>query len=175
MPADRPITWRSYPARGSASAVAKPNAANVQSILYALALLCASIASASAANITMGPEFHPPKGYVIPTDEQLARTPGKYRGKIVVTGGKVSQVLPNPDDDTQVILMVQSETDPFGANSTTMVVYKHFDPDNRILEGDRVILWGSYEGLRSYDTVLHAQRTVPCIVAEQVMLVPKGQ
>jgi hypothetical protein len=71
--------------------------------------------------------------------------------------------------------MVQSETDPFGANNTIMVVYGHFDPDNRILEGDRVILWGSYRGLRSYQTVLNAQRTIPCIVAEQVMLVPRGQ
>jgi hypothetical protein len=153
----------------------------VKTILIATALI-ASIASASAGGIsvtthgdvTIGRDkFDPPKGARSPTDEQLARSPGQYRGKAIISGGVVSQVVEDDDDPNRVVLMVRSISDY--DELPLLVAYEHYDPDSRILEGDRVILWGEYAGMQSYETVLNAHRTIPRVNAEQVVVLPKNR
>ena len=115
-------------------------------------------------------DFSPPKDKLIPSYEQMARTPSKYIGKHVLTGGRVFQVL---EEDGITILLIQSETR--SSVDTIIVRYKNPDPDTRILEDDRVVLWGDFIGLHTYETALRISRTVPLIDAKELtILPPKG-
>jgi hypothetical protein len=147
----------------------------MKTLRYALPVLAALLtAPAVAATVSLGPEFHPPKGYIEPSFEQLNRSPNRYTSKTLVTGGRVFQVINDPDNAGRFIYLIQSEIDPYGSNSTIMVLDNDADRDNRILEGDRVILWGEFKGLQNYQTGFNIQRTVPFITAGQVMQIPKG-
>jgi hypothetical protein len=55
-------------------------------------------------DVTIGRDkFDPPKGAPSPTDEQLARSPGQYRGKATISGGVVSQVVEDNNNPNRVL------------------------------------------------------------------------
>jgi hypothetical protein len=105
--------------------------------------------------------------------DQIARDPGKYQGAIVVFEGKVVQAL---ESGQNLVLRVDVApnvdiSDPnFRISGDIVYVdYRKNHPDEtRILEGDKVRLWGKYVGIYSYKAVLGQTIQIPHVVAQIV-------
>lgn len=101
--------------------------------------------------------------------EQLARTPDKFKGSFVVFEGKVVQALESGD---RVVLRVNTAADDWQDNFAGNVVYVDYRKDRpdepRILEDDKVVFWGAYNGIQSYKAVLGQTISIPWVVARLV-------
>lgn len=94
--------------------------------------------------------------------EEVARNPDSYEGKRVKFKGEVIQVLQDGNDYT---LRVNVTKVSYGYTDTIMVAYTAADGDPRILEDDVVTLYGTMQGMYSYESVLGATITVPLMFA----------
>ena len=105
------------------------------------------------------------KASCIPGDyEELSRNPDKHKGEYVTFTGKVMQV--QEVLSTTTILINVTQMDDGGLN---LGIYE--DPvyctvvipegESRILQEDMVTVYGEFQGLKSYMTVLGAQNTIP--------------
>ena len=94
--------------------------------------------------------------------EQLSRTPDKFVGSKVKFTGTVLQILEGTDEN-------QGRMSTSGAYDD--VIYFGYDPsilDVRLLENDVITIYGESYGLWSYETVLGATITLPCIWVEKI-------
>ncbi len=89
----------------------------------------------------------------------VARNPDAYDGASAVFRGKVVQVM---QQGNIYILRVNKDSD---YNSTVYVTYLADEGAPRILEDDVVTLWGSLNGLMTYETIFGASVTIPSFVA----------
>lgn len=98
------------------------------------------------------------------TYDELARNPDSYKGKNVVLTGEVIQVIESTssrDIELRVII----------GNSYDDVIYVSYtlkDGEGRILEDDVLTIYGTFEGLISYETVLGAKVTIPYVNAQYI-------
>lgn len=94
--------------------------------------------------------------------EQLSRTPDKYVGSKVKFTGTVLQILEGTDEN-------QGRMSTSGAYDD--VIYFGYNPsilDVRLLNNDVITIYGESYGLWSYETVLGATITLPCIWVEKI-------
>ena len=91
----------------------------------------------------------------------VARNPNKYEGTKVKVSGKVIQVM--EDSSLGVVytaLRVQESRD-----KVWYVTMFRLPNESRVLENDRVTLYGEFNGLKTYTTVMGASITIPSMFA----------
>jgi len=85
----------------------------------------------------------------------------------VVYRGEVIQVMESGDNIVYRINVTKSE---FGYDDTVYVTYKRGKDEPRILEDDIVTFWGESKGLKSYQSTLGGQITIPQVNAVAIEL-----
>lgn len=93
------------------------------------------------------------------TYEQLARTPDKLMGKAVKFHGKVIQVIER-DTEVQMRFAVNDDYDK--------ILYCAISKDNlkgtRILENDKITIYGLSNGLITYDSTMGGKISIPGVL-----------
>lgn len=92
----------------------------------------------------------------------ISRDPDPYKGNLYKFDGKVLQVMENGQD---VTLRVASKGN---YDDVVYVTYHRAEGESRILEDDRVTVYGTSMGLYTYETVMGAAVTIPHIVADSI-------
>lgn len=96
------------------------------------------------------------------TYEQLARTPDKLMGRAVKFHGKVIQIIEG-DTEVQMRLAVNDDYDK--------ILYCAISKDNlkgtRILENDKITLYGVSTGLITYDSTMGGKISIPGVLIEK--------
>lgn len=97
----------------------------------------------------------------------MSRDPDTYEGNLYKFDGKVLQVMEQSQTGgtTRVTLRVVSRG---RYDDVVYVVYYRGAGEARILEDDRVTVYGTSEGLYTYETVMGAEVTIPMILADSV-------
>lgn len=96
------------------------------------------------------------------TYDQLARTPDDYEDKLVTLSGEVLQVLED-NGTVNIRLAVDNDYDKvaYGVYDSSLV-------SSRVLEGDKITVYGTSGGLYSYETVLGNNTTVPLVYIDEI-------
>lgn len=96
------------------------------------------------------------------TYDQLARTPDDYEDKLVTFSGEVLQVLED-NGTANIRLAVDNDYDKvaYGVYDSSLV-------SSRVLEGDKITVYGMSGGLYSYETVLGNTTTVPLVYIDKI-------
>lgn len=96
------------------------------------------------------------------TYDQLARTPDDYEDKLVTLNGEVLQVLED-NGTVNIRLAVDNDYDKvaYGVYDSSLV-------SSRVLEGDKITVYGTSGGLYSYETVLGNNTTVPLVYIAEI-------
>ena len=98
--------------------------------------------------------------------KNIARDPHLYQGKMARFTGKVIQVM---ESGNSVVLRVNVTKSTYGYKDTVFVTYtKKSSQESRILEDDIVTLYGTLEGLKSYETIFGATVTIPAMEAKYI-------
>lgn len=96
------------------------------------------------------------------TYEQLARTPDKLMGRAVKFHGKVIQIIEG-DTEVQMRLAVNDDYDK--------ILYCAISKDNlkgtRILENDKITLYGVSTGLITYNSTMGGKISIPGVLIEK--------
>lgn len=96
------------------------------------------------------------------TYEQLARTPDKLMGKAVKFHGKVIQIIEG-DTEVQMRLAVNDDYDK--------ILYCAISKDNlkgtRILENDKITIYGLSTGLITYDSTMGGKISIPGVLIQK--------
>lgn len=96
------------------------------------------------------------------TYEQLARTPDKLMGRAVKFHGKVIQIIEG-DTEVQMRLAVNDDYDK--------ILYCAISKDNlkgtRILENDKITIYGVSTGLITYDSTMGGKISIPGVLIEK--------
>ena len=96
------------------------------------------------------------------TYDQLARTPDDYKGEKVKFKGKVVQVLEG-DSTIDLRLAVNSDYDK--------MVYLYYPKklvSSRVLEDDKITIYGVSEGLYTYKSTMGGHITIPIIRVDKI-------
>lgn len=96
------------------------------------------------------------------TYDQLARTPKDYEGKNIKMSGEVLQLMEGTDA-TAIRMATDSSWDD--------VIYIEYDPsitNERILEGDKITVYGMYCGIFQYESTLGGMISVPSIYVHHI-------
>lgn len=101
------------------------------------------------------------------TIDMLNRQPEYYIGKEVYFGGTVLQTMYDTNDSSAVDLRVKVNGAK-SANNVIYVTYKLKDGNMRILEDDYVDLYGTFDGMITYEAVLGNNVTIPRINGEHI-------
>src|SRR6516225_11866325 len=99
--------------------------------------------------------------------EELARNPNVYRGATVKFEGKVVQAgygFLRVDVEAHIAAIDR----PGLGGSIVYVTYDHKPNESRILEGDKVRLWGQSNGIITYKAVLGHMIEIPSVAARIV-------
>lgn len=92
--------------------------------------------------------------------DDLARTPDSYKNMKLVITGKVVQVI-EKSNGAQYRIAIDDNYDQM-----FYVDYTGAFGQGRILEDDTVTLWGTYDGLMSYNSTLGGKITIPSLIAK---------
>lgn len=92
--------------------------------------------------------------------DDLARNPDDHKYDYVYLSGDVIQVQENEDE---VIFLIDVEQ-----GDTAIAFYTYKEGESRVLEGDQITIYGMYEGLYTYTSVLGAEITVPNIFTRHI-------
>lgn len=96
------------------------------------------------------------------TYDQLARTPDKYIGEKVKFSGEVIQVMEG-NGETQIRLAVNNNYDK--------IIYAGFDSSavqSRVLENDKITIYGMSSGLISYESTLGGTISIPGVLIDKI-------
>ena len=95
---------------------------------------------------------------------QLAREPTRFVGAVVTMRGKVTQSVQSSRSVMLRINVTPGQHDIW--SDTVYVEYtRRSESEPRILENDIVAIWGAFEGIKSYSTVLGATAQIPHVNA----------
>lgn len=96
------------------------------------------------------------------TYDNLARTPDDYKGKKVKFYGKVIQVMEG-DGEVQIRLAVNEDYDTIllGGYDSTIV-------SSRVLEDDKITIYGTSLGLISYKSTMGGTITIPAVSIDKI-------
>lgn len=98
--------------------------------------------------------------------ESIARNPDQYKGKYAKFTGEVIQVL---ESGKNVELRVNVTKGAYMYEDTIYVTYtRKNETESRILENDIVTIYGTLEGLKSYESILKTTITIPQINAKYI-------
>ena len=96
--------------------------------------------------------------------QSLARAPGNHVGSLVTMRGRVAEVVESYGHLTLRINVTRGQFDQW--SDTVYVEHKRQSAaETRILEKDIVAIWGKFEGIKSYTTVLGATVQIPHVNA----------
>lgn len=101
--------------------------------------------------------------------KKLARTPGKYEGKKVKFTGEIVQVMED-EDTSSGVYRINVTKGSYGLWDDTVYVEYWGSSEKRFLEDDIVTFYGESKGLCTYQTVLGASVTIPCVNAKYITL-----
>lgn len=96
------------------------------------------------------------------TYDQLARTPDEYEGKKVKFYGKVIQVTEG-NSYTQIRFAVDEDYDKI-----ILAIYRSSIITSRVLEDDKITIYGTSKGLETYTTVLGSSVTIPYVLIDKI-------
>jgi myosin heavy subunit len=96
------------------------------------------------------------------TYDQLARNPDEYNGEKVKYKGKVIQVV---EGDSEVTLRVAVNRD---YDKVILVVYAKSLVSSRVLEDDTITVYGTSQGLYTYQSTMGGMITIPLIFADKI-------
>lgn len=100
--------------------------------------------------------------------DTIARDPDKYKDTYGKYTGEIIQVI---EDGDEVDLRVNITKDKYGWYTDTIyVVYTLKEGESRLLEEDIITIYGMNGGTISYESVLGATITIPCVYAEYIEL-----
>lgn len=100
--------------------------------------------------------------------KQIARKPYDYEGKYARFTGKVIQVV---ESGLDTILRVKLNEEYQSTDDVLYVEYRRSDMrDSRILDDDKIALYGVLDGLETYSTVLNSQASIPRMIAYTIEL-----
>ena len=91
--------------------------------------------------------------------DNLARTPDDFLSEKIVLSGKVIQVMED-DSTTQLRLATNEDYD-----AVVLVEYNSSIVQERVLENDLITIYGTSNGLISYESTLGGTITIPSITA----------
>ncbi len=97
----------------------------------------------------------------------ISREPDLYKGKLYKFSGKVLQVLEGSSWGGKITVNLRVATKG-SYDNVVYVVYERGTNESRILEDDRVTIYGECEGLYSYTAVLGNTITLPEFTAESI-------
>lgn len=101
--------------------------------------------------------------------KKLARTPDKYEGKKVKFTGEIVQVMED-EDTSSAVYRINVTKGNYGFWDDTVYVEYWGSSEKRFLEDDIVTFYGESVGLYTYETVLGASVTIPCVNAKYITL-----
>lgn len=105
--------------------------------------------------------------------EELARKPDSHMNEKLVLTGKVIQVVDDSNNETfRINITYNGETESY--NDTVLVTYKMQNGEEKILEDDIVHVYGTSQGLKTYDSAMNTKITVPYISAVSIDRVNKN-
>lgn len=96
------------------------------------------------------------------TYDQLARTPDKYVGKSVKFSGKVIQVI-EAGTEVQMRLAVNNNYDTI----LYCAVPKSEMNGSRILENDKITIYGMSNGIITYESTLGGKISIPSVIIDK--------
>ncbi|MBQ6468169.1 MAG: zinc ribbon domain-containing protein [Clostridia bacterium] len=93
--------------------------------------------------------------------DSLSRYPGKYEGTYVKVTGKVFQVISESSSPLYYsVYFIRSNGNLY------YVRINNYSSDSRILEGDTITVWGTFDEIYTYETIRGNANSVPQITAE---------
>lgn len=117
---------------------------------------------AKAALAAAAREAEERKGYETGiTYNQLARTPDDYEWKKVKFTGRVLQVLEGDEVNLRIAVNGNSDT-------VILVYYRPSITEVRVLERDNITIYGVFQGLHTYKSVMGASITIPLIRVDKL-------
>lgn len=103
------------------------------------------------------------KGYdTLITFNQLARTPDDYTGDKVKFTGKVLQVI---EGESEINLRVAVNSD---YDKVILVYYPETMLAKRVLEDDKITLYGTSRGLYTYESTMGGHITIPLVEIDKI-------
>lgn len=106
-----------------------------------------------------------PSNYYDATFEELMRDESAWKGYKVKFYGKVLQVQ---TEDKFIVYRIGTEGSYYSQGDFYVVLPKDKMTGKRILEDDRVTVYGTFVNVTSYKTVLKATREVPLVLAHHI-------
>lgn len=100
------------------------------------------------------------------TFEDISRSPDKYKGKKVKFSGSVLQVI-----DGYLSNNLRMSTNG-NYDDVILVEYKTSLIDVRLLDNDKITIYGTFSDLQSYTAVMGNTVTVPLVKADRIELTP---
>ncbi len=99
--------------------------------------------------------------------KEISRDPEAYKGQYYSFTGKVLQVLEGSDygGTTSTAMRIATKGN---YDDVVYVTYERPNSDKRILEDDRVTIYGECNGLYTYETIMGGSVTLPKFEAETV-------
>lgn len=99
--------------------------------------------------------------------DTIARDPDKYMLTYGKYTGEIIQVL---EDGNELQMRVNITQERYGYSDTIYVLYTLEEGESRLLEDDIITIYGMNMGTVSYQSVLGATITIPCVYAEYIDL-----
>jgi hypothetical protein len=97
----------------------------------------------------------------------FSRDPKKYTGKLVTITGKVLQVIEDEDD-----LNMRVATNGSYENIVFVTYTRKSADESRVLDDDRVVITGKFEGIHSYKSVGAGPVSIPHVEADTIEQAP---
>lgn len=98
----------------------------------------------------------------------VSRDPNSYKGQNYKFSGKVLQVMESSNIGYTYVAMRIATRGSY--NDVVYVTYNRSDGESRILEGDRVTVQGTLDGLYTYTSTVGKSVTLPLFAADTVAL-----
>ena len=95
--------------------------------------------------------------------KKLERNPDKYEGRRIKVSGYVLQVLENSYYGTKITTL-RVATKGHYENVVLVTIYNR--SSSRILEDDKITVWGEYDGIETRETIWGKTVYIPAITAE---------
>ena len=145
-------------------AFGKGTAAAVSSFQAAAGLEQTGIVDEETYAALMAEDAPECKEYVSLDYSSNARNPESYEGMLIKFSGKVLQVS---ESDDYVVFRIATK-----GRYDDVVYCIYVKPDNysRILEDDKVNVWGTSTGVYTYTTVMGSEITIPSCVIDRIEL-----
>ncbi|WOC33245.1 MULTISPECIES: OB-fold protein [Caproicibacterium] len=95
--------------------------------------------------------------------QQIARNPNKYKGQNVKLTATVQQIQDTGDGTQMLLLEADSDSEHTSDSSLYALYTPESENEDRILENDKITVYGVLNGLQTYTTVMGDSRSVPKI------------